>query len=200
MNNQGPNIGHSSRLDYDRCAYNDYITESTKPFEYRMDTNSITNCNACLSTLGPRPSMGSNSFGVSTYTDPYVITPAQKNVDVESVLSNRNMIASKCKNSKVNDINVSDYGLKHARICGDFLNPISTHLTNPPENYKGISINRFYNLHKNPQENIFYNFAVNTSLQAKDNFHHKPPKLKNYDRSLPKPKNGKRKNCKFNCS
>jgi len=36
--------------------------------------------------------------------------------------------------------------------------------------YKGVAINRFYDLPKDPQANIFFDWAVNTKLEAKDNF------------------------------
>ncbi len=51
-----------------------------------------------------------------------------------------------------------------------YLDPITSRLTNPAFNYKEAPIDRFYNLNQNPQDNIFWNFAVNTDLEAKDNF------------------------------
>jgi hypothetical protein len=35
---------------------------------------------------------------------------------------------------------------------------------------RGAPINRFFDLHRDPQANIFYDYATNTSLEAKDNF------------------------------
>jgi len=197
--NQGVNIGHSSRLDYDRCAYNDYLSESVSPLLYRLNPDQINSCNSCLSVFGPRSSSGANSYGVST-TVGHVTAPSQGLVDVESILSNRNVIASKCKDGKVNDINVTKFKLQHARICNDFLDPVSTHLTNPAANYRGMSINRFYNLPKNAQANIFYNFAINTKLEAKDNYRERVPRLVSYDPSMPKDIKGKNKVCKYNCA
>lgn len=101
-------------------------------------------------------------------------------------MSNRNVIASKCKDGKVNDIDVTKFNLQHARVCNDFLDSVSSRLTNPPENYRGMSINRFYDLPKNPQANIFYDFAVNTKLEAKDNYRERVPALIKYDPALPK--------------
>ena len=92
------NIGHSSRLGYDRCAYSDRIQESTGPIGYRLDPNAQENCNQCLSTLGPRSSyMGQ---GVSTTVGASIAT-SQKLVDVESLLSNRNLKTSKCRRDGV---------------------------------------------------------------------------------------------------
>jgi len=178
--NQGVNIGHSSRLDYDRCSINDDISQSVSPLLYKLNPNQINNCNACLSVFGPRPTQGSRSYGVSTSVG-HVNAPSQQLVDTESILSNRNVIASKCKDGKVNDIDVTKFHLQHARVCNDFLDPVATHLTNPAANYRGMSINRFFNLNKNPQSNIFYDFAINTQLEAKDNYRERIPRLIKYD-------------------
>lgn len=173
--NQGVFIGHSSRLDYDKCAYDDYLSEAVSPLLYKLNPNQINNCNSCLSVFGPRPSMGARSYGVSTTTG-HVTAPKQSLTDVESILSNRNVIASKCKDGKVNDIDVTKFRLQHARTCNDFLDPLATHLTNPVANYRGMSINRFFNLIKPAQHNIFYDYAVNTRLEAKDNFRVRVPR------------------------
>jgi hypothetical protein len=161
------NIGHSGRLGYDQCAYSDRLQESVGPLGYRLDPNWQENCNQCLSTLGPRSSyMGQ---GVSTASG-FPIATAQKLVDVESVLSNRNVKNTKCRRDGVNPINVTKFGVQHQRVCGDFLNPLSSRLTYPTANYRDMAVNRFYDLDRNPQVNIFYDFAVNTKLEAKDNF------------------------------
>ncbi len=194
----GLNIGHSSRLPYDKCAYDDYLSESVGPLLYRLNPNTINSCNSCLSVFGPRPSNGPRSYGVSTTTG-HVTAPSQQLVDVESILSNRNVIASKCKDGKVNDIDVTKFQLQHARVCNDFLDPLATHLTNPPANYRGMSINRFFDLPKNPQANIFYPFAVNTKLEAKDNYRERVPRLMSFDPTLPNEIRGKNKPCRIHC-
>src|SRR5205085_8460510 len=94
-------------------------------------------------------------------------------VDIESVLTNRNVQAT--KNGTVNPINVTKFPVQNARICSNFLDPISTHLTNPPINYKDAPIDRFYDLNRNPQKNIFYDFAIITQLETKDNYMEKIP-------------------------
>lgn len=180
------NIGHSSRLPYDICAYNDRLAESVGPLAYQLNPHQINSCNACLSVFGPRPTNGPPSFGVSTTNDPInVLAPSQGLVDIESVLSNRNVTASKCKDGKVNSINVTQFGLQHARICNDFLDPVATHLTNPPANYRGSSINRFYDLHKPAQQVIYWPELINTKLEAIDNYRERIPKPARYDRTLP---------------
>jgi hypothetical protein len=191
MLNQGINIGHSSRLIYDKCSYNDYLSESVSPLLYKLNPNQINNCDSCLSVFGPRPTSGSHSYGVSSING-HVIAPSQGLTDIESILTNRNVIASRCKDGKVNDIDVTQFKLQHARICNDFLDPIATHLTNPASNYRGMSINRFYNLHKPAQANIFYDFAVNTKLEAKDNYRERIPKLMKTDATVPVEFQGKK--------
>lgn len=175
MENQGVFFGHSSRLGYDRCAYEDRLADSVAPIIYKLNTQSIANCNACLSTFGPRTSQGSQSYGVSTTFDG--IPLSHDLVDVETILSNRNVPMSKCKDGQVNDIDVTKFRLQHATICNDFLDPVSTHLTNPPANYRGSAINRFYDLHKPAQANIFYDWQINTKLEAKDNYMERVPKV-----------------------
>ena len=46
VRNAGVNIGHSSRLDYDKCAYEDRLLESVSPLHYRINANQIHNKNA----------------------------------------------------------------------------------------------------------------------------------------------------------
>lgn len=196
--NKGIFYGHSSKLRYDKCAYDDYLSEAVGPLLYRVNPNQINNCNACLSVFGPRTAASPYSYGVSTPTG-HVTAPSQQIVDVESILSNRNVIASRCKDGKVNDIDITKFHLQNARVCNDFLDPISTHLTNPPQNYRGMSINRFYDLNKNPQANIFWDFAVNTKLEAKDNYRERVPRLIKYDPVLPREFTGENPPCQASC-
>lgn len=195
--NAGKNQGHSSRLTYDNCYIKDDIAQSVSPLLYKLNPNQFNNCDACLSTLGPRSSH--NGYGVST-TVGHRTAPAQDLVDVESILSNRNVIASKCKDGKTNDIDVTKFHLQHARVCNNFLDPIASHLTNPPQNYREMSINRFYDLPTQPQRNIFNSFAVNTHLEAIDNFKEKIPKVRNFDATLPREIPGRNKQCSYKCS
>jgi len=190
------NIGHSSKLIYDCCAYNDRLDESTSPVKYRLNENQIHNCNQCLSTLGPRSS-SPRGQGVSTSIKvDHPIATSQELVDVESILSNRNVKSSKCRRDQINQINLTDveqFKLSHMRICNDALNPFSSRLSMPAANYRDMSVNRFYNLSQFPQEPIFYDFAINTVLEEKDNFLAQSPKLW-ADNSIPTPLNGSNRN------
>ncbi|MBA42400.1 MAG: hypothetical protein CMF62_00135 [Magnetococcales bacterium] len=199
--NDGVNIGHSSRLDYDKCAYEDRLEESVGPLLYRLNPHYINNCDACLSTFGPRA--GHNGFGVST-TVGHTTAPAQDVVDVESVLKNLNVLQSKCKDGKVNDIDVTRFTLNHARTCNDFLDPTASRLTNPATNYRGMSINRFHDLPKpaqaNPRINPYHR-AENTKNTMRDNYRMRVPNLIAFDPALPKELRGQNPPCKLqlNC-
>lgn len=186
------NIGYSSRLPYDECAYDDKLYESVGPLKYQLNPDKIYNCDACLSTLGPRS--GFMGFGVST---PVKNQPALSQngqmVDIESILSNRNVPASKCRKNELNPINVTKFPVKHPRVCNSFINPLSSRLSYPPATYRDAGINRFYNLNKNPQANIYWDTATNTSLELKDNYHGTIPDIWAAYPSLPKPMRGKQK-------
>jgi hypothetical protein len=195
----GLNIGYSSRLPYDHDAYAAQLDESTQPLMYKLDPTQIDNCRSCLSVFGPRPMAGPHSFGVSTPQGP-TTAPSQRLVDVESILQNRNMIASRARGAEVNDIDVSRFHLRNPRICNEFLDPIASHLTNPPANYRGMAINRFYDIHANPQMNLFWDQQINTQLEAKDNYREPIPYVRDYDPVLPRELKGKQKPCKVQCS
>ena len=173
--NQGINIGYSSRLDYDPSYIMDNVQESTEPLSYQLNTDRIHNCNTCISRFGPRPSNSTNGVSTSLMVGSDPIAISQSLVDLESVLTNRNVRRTKDKRGMVQDINVLKIPIQNTKICGNFLDPISTHLTNPPQNYRGIVINRFYDLDRNPQENIYYDWGSNTRLEAKDNYIQKVP-------------------------
>lgn len=190
------NIGHSSRLPYDLCSYNDKLTESVSPLNYRLNPNQIYSCESCLSTLGPRSQH--NGIGVST-TAGFPPATAQALVDVESILSNRNLYLNKCKVGEINPIDVTKFSLKHARICNDYLNPLSSRLSYPAFNYREMGMNRFYNLNKNPQVNIYWDGATNTKLESKDNFIERIPNVRIYDATIPKELKGKPNKCITSC-
>ena len=168
------NIGKFSRSKYDKNAYRDDIQESVEPLDYRLSTNKTYNCNRCLSTVGPRSSyMG---HGVSTVRD-IKYAPSQDLVDLESVLTNRNVKSSSDKKGKVNHADLNSYTMYDVPRCDTTLDPEYTQLSHPSANYRGISINGFYNTVHDPQENLFWNFSTNTSLEAKDNYRQQYPQI-----------------------
>ena len=179
--------GHFSRPRYDDCAYPEDLYESTAPYEYVMNPDRIHNCNGCLTTFGPRSSH--NGAGVSTpHGD--TIAAAQQYVDIDSVLSNRNVPLSKCKRGKVNPVDVTKIKTQNLPVCNDYLDAQHTKMTDPPMFYRGAPINRFFDLNKDPQANIFYDWAVNTTLEAKDNFVPDLPVPMTDDDTVPDPPMG----------
>ena len=186
-------FGYSARLGYDGdCSYEDKLAESTGPLQYLMDTNRIYNCDACLSTLGPRS--GLMGFGVITPVDNRpALSQASELVNIESLLSNRNVKKSKCKRDGSNPIDVTKFAVKNPRVCNDYLNPMASKLSYPAANYRDVGINRFYNLPKNPQNinTIYWPIEENTTLQTKDNFFGEIPERWDQIKSLPKPLNGR---------
>jgi hypothetical protein len=158
------NFGYSSRLGYDNCAYTDKLSESVSPLTYRLDGNQIYNCNGCLSTLGPR-----GRFGTSSAVG-HPVAESQALVDVESILTNRNVKTTKCKRGEINHINPAKFKGEHANICNSYMDPMASRLMYPAMTYREMGMNRFYNLTTDPQQPIFYDFSVNTTLEAKDNF------------------------------
>lgn len=179
--------GHFSRPRYDDCYYPESLYEATAPYEYVMNPDRIHNCNSCLTTFGPRSSH--NGAGVSTPRGD-VIAAAQQYVDIDSVLSNRNVPLSKCKRGKVNPVDVTRIKTQDLPVCNDYLDAQHTKMSDPPMFYRGAPINRFFDLNKDPQANIFYDWAVNTTLEAKDNFVPDLPIPMTDDDTVPEPPMG----------
>jgi len=161
------NIGNSSRLPYDTCFYPDKLSESVAPSDYRLQQFSTYNCDACFSPFGVKSDIRGNGVSTSETVGPAM---AQRLVDVESNLSNRGLPQSRCRTGRVNLTDPSKQKLNHRENCNSYLSPEYSHHTSSPKNFRAAQINRFYNLKKNPQEPIFYDFAINTTLESKDNF------------------------------
>lgn len=183
-------IGYFSRLGYDQdCSYRDKVAESTGPLEYMLDTNKIYNCNSCQSTFGPRGTYGDALPEFS----PAALSQAPEVVNIESILTNRNVKLSKCRRDGTNPIDVTKMKLKNTRVCNDYLSPESSRLSYPAANYRDVGINRFYNLPKNPQEPIYWPDYENTTLQLKDNFFDRIPEIWSNVPSLPSAVPGRRR-------
>jgi hypothetical protein len=193
----GPMIGHSSRLPYDNCAYPDQLQESTEPLSYRLNKNYIHNCNRCLNYNGAGPRTQGLGFGNSTI-DAVGHAPFNDLIDVDSVCRNLNVKTSKCKRGHINPVNLTNK--KHVDYigCGNYTHPEFSRLSYPASNYRDISVNRFFNLHHDPQENLFWDMRVNTKLEAKDNYW--PTDLGSWgDLSSPQEYKGKPPRCNVNC-
>jgi hypothetical protein len=189
-------IGRFTRTSYDSCYLPDRNQESTQPCNYQLNSNKIHNCNRCLSTLGPRSNV--MGHGVST-TSQTGYAEAQDLIDIDSLMSNRNVRYTRCKKGGVNPVNLKKYKLYDTQQCNNALNTQSTRLSHPPSNYRDTGINRFYNLHHNPQENIFQPFSVNTHLETIDNWNPVVPKLWD-ENTLPREVQGKPQKCGVVCN
>jgi hypothetical protein len=161
------NLGHSSKLQYDQCYYPDHLSESVSQGDYRLQQYSTYNPRSCVAPIGVN--FGFNGAGVSS-VEKFGPAQSQKLVDVESNLSNRGLPQSRCRTGRVNTTDPSKMKNVNLENCNSSLSPEYSHITSTPKNFRDISINRFYNLKKNPQEPIFYDFAINTTLEAKDNY------------------------------
>jgi hypothetical protein len=184
--NYAQNFGASTRLNYDNSAYDDRLTESTGPLLYRVNTNQIYNENSCLSTLGPR-----GRFGASTPSrDAPALAQRPEVVNIESILTNRNVYRSKNRRNEINPIDVTKIKTVNYNMCNRTLNPNSSRLSMPVANYRELSINRFYDLNKNPQEPLYWSETRDTKLEAKDNFMEAIPRSWSSEPVNPKPVQG----------
>jgi hypothetical protein len=162
------NIGHSSKLQYDKNYYPEHLDESVAPGDYRLQVYSIYNNKSCFAPIGINS--GAGGAGVSSIKQ-YGPAMSQQLVDIESDLSNRGLPQSRARDGRINLKDLTKQKLYNLNEClTDSLSPEYSHLTSTPKNFRDLQINRFYNLHKNPQEPIFYDFAINTTLEAKDNY------------------------------
>lgn len=190
------NIGNFNRLSYDDSYLQDRTKQSTDPLNYRLSVDQIYNKDRCLSQFGPRNS----TYGCSTIGDAgYAVS--QNQVDVESILTNRNVKASKSRASDmVNPINPTKMQPTLAPICNDKLKTSHTRLSHSSKTYRSMNVNRFYDTIHNPQDNIFYDFAINTTLQAKDNYVPQMPKPWSQTNVLPVASESEYKQCKMSCT
>ena len=191
------NIGYSTRLPYDNCAYPDKLLESTGPLNYRLNINQIHNCKRCLNHNGAGPRSTVYGFGDSTLKKTgYAVQ--NDLIDVDSIMSNRNVKASKCKRGHVNPINLTTGKPFNYNTCDSYLHPEYSRLSQPASGYKGLPTNRFFNLLNDPQANIFQDFQKNTRLEAKDNWNPEIPLLWN-NNVLPVEYKGKPQKCGMTC-
>jgi hypothetical protein len=145
--------GNFTRLRYDNNAYNEKLSRSTRPSEYRLNENYAVNCNNC--------------FAPSGVTNPATVEVDQ--IDIDSILKGLFNSLSK-SNDDQKPISLND--IKTAlNIPCEKLDSQFTRFTYPSFELKGkapADMRLGYPL-RDPQCNIFENFSVNTRLQAKDN-------------------------------
>ena len=186
----GINYGISSRLEYDEKYINDSTSQSTAPLQSMMDPNRISNCNKCNPTAGAGARPSHNGWQNNLPVPMANNSPAQQVTDIESILTNRNVRNSRSKSGGLNPVNVLNFKTYNNTTCGKGLDPVTSNLSFPRQFYRELSINRFYDMNINPQINIYYDGAVNTQLEAKDNFNFPYPFYLENDASLPTPIEG----------
>jgi hypothetical protein len=196
--NTAQNIGISSKLQYDPSFIQDDIDQSVAPIQSILDPNRVKNCSQCFS-LNTRANR-INSWGDNIAVANPSPTPAQDLTDIDSIMKNLNVKASRDKRGMVNNIDVFKFKTYDTKLCDRSLDPLSSIATYPKQLYREMSINRFYDLNINPQVNIYYDWAVNSQLEAKDNYDNPYPYFLDGDYSLPTPIPGKSQPCKTVCN
>lgn len=189
------NIGNFNRLSYDDCAFQGRTKQSTDPLNYRLSVDQIYNRDRGYSTFGPRNS----TFGCSTIGDAgYAVS--QNQVDVESILSNRNVKASKCRSSDmVNPINPTTMTPTHATISDNKMKPAYTRLSHSSKTYRSMNCNRFFDPIHQAQDNIFYDFSRNTHLESIDSYVPNMPQPWSQTTGLPVTSETGYKQCGMQC-
>jgi len=160
-----------NRLEYDTCAYEQELNQSTGAGRYVLNVPSVSNCEPCYAS-DPRygqVQQGSSTVGKSIY----------KNVDVESDLLGQTRLASKCQTQNFMP-SCETPELSHYKDCP--LVSEETRTTNPPCNLRGTGWNRWEWLCLNPQDKVSFDNYPNgltpfdsyvcNRLLAKDN--HRP--------------------------
>jgi hypothetical protein len=148
-----------TRLRADKCAYDLEVRQSTTPLEYQLYSGQTQNCNSCHSQLNQQRS-------------PYAIKDM---VGIESQLFRLDVPVTRCPTEKAQLYNIkADNGFRDARNVCDGYDEFNeqTLLTDPKENYRGLSINRIYDPGLLPRGTRHYGwFGRNTQLEVRDTFH-----------------------------
>lgn len=143
--------------------YKEVSQKAMSEFSYTYKTN-LNNAVNNLNVFPYDPSYRLQHFGVS-------LDETQSLIDVESKLYNLNM---KYKKDLQNNLNTFQQSTYHNFEDG-FISQESSKLSNPTLILKGQTINRFYKLHNNPQENCLESFdrlGQNTYLETIDKIKH----------------------------
>jgi hypothetical protein len=157
--------GHFSRLVYDKCFINEETKQSTKVGDYKLYDGQTDNENSCHSVFGPRCNRVGNSSEVDKGTD------FGDRAELESALSNRGVPASRCQQNRLLDDKKKQIAkdLQRSVYCDKFLNPTSSRLEKPIDEFRGLStlpLQIDYPL-INPNESVF-NGHNSTSLVNQD--------------------------------
>lgn len=149
--------GQFTHLYTDREAYFEKVNRSTDPLLYRLDPNFAVNKQKCFAPYGPRAGQqASDVIG--------------QQIEVDSVLRGISKISTKSNRQQMPD--PLKYNAYQLNDCSDYIETEYSRYITPAYDIKGLTtsdLNFDYPLY-DPQCNIFENFALNTKLEAKDNF------------------------------
>ncbi len=172
---------HFGRLIYDECYINEDTKQSIMPGEYKLYYGQNVHDKSCHSLNGPRCNRKNNTSENST-------SKLEERTEIESLLSNRDMPASKCINNRTlaDKKKAIARNLTYNVDCDNSLNPDYSRLSQPLDNFRGLST---INLQVDypivpPQEYVFYGhnitslknqamnsrFGSNTRLESKDDY------------------------------
>ena len=172
---------HFGRLTYDECYINEETKQSIMPGEYKLYYGQNQHDNSCHSLNGPR----NDRIGTSSENPENTLGDR---AELESILSNRDMPASKCTDGRklIDKRNKLARQITAANNCDNFLNPDYSRLNNPLDNYRGLSTIDLQLDHPitPAQENVFYGhnlttlenqnmnsrFGNSTRLESKDDY------------------------------
>ena len=169
-----------SRQQYDSCAYETAIKQSTDVGKYMY--NEPRPCKSCFLES---PSIRSQSYGGAICSDKSLI-------DVDSELLGLNVKNTKCPSKEFTPLKGAFCTLKKEPDCGtnSFLNVEDTRLSNPPCVSKAYTVNRWEFLPCDPQDHVFnlppFERLANSQIMAKDNHRACIPTIMDQSKSLPK--------------
>jgi hypothetical protein len=148
--------GMFTRLSDDYEAHRERTQRSTGHLPHSLEASRFYNCNSCLSSYG-----GVNGGGINTTFG--------RQIDADSVLRGFDRYATK-SNSQNAPHSIQSFQLGKIPECSSRLESQYTRFTHPAYEIKGLTTcdMRMDYLNRDPQCHIFENFAVNTSLMAKD--------------------------------
>jgi hypothetical protein len=164
-----------TRIQYDNCAYAEKINNSQKPMYYHLFKGQAEQCDACVSSNGPRNYRVYNNSEITTVKRE---TPLDMTLmtEVDSLLSNRGYPNSRCmtertleeKQKKLKEIPLGP----HARECDKAINSEYSRLNIPVDNFRGIYIDRWETPIIDPKNWVPKDtgFGRNTKLAVRDTY------------------------------
>jgi hypothetical protein len=132
----------------------------------------MTNCGKCLPFIGKQ--IKGDRFG----------SKQPNQTDIETSLW-RASYPWGCGRDGVHVLDMKQKNYDTYSTCPKFLDEIDSLLTHPKEHYRELEVDRFYDLHRDPASFIFWDYAVDTKLQAKDNYRTRYPTPIDQNVSMP---------------